>query len=93
MAKYQFHKSETGEAILIKDGIQTACPFVPPLKVPHPQIQGASTMMRVPCSTTCPLCELNEDVHEWEINCGKGGVVFKVEPFIPEEPKSAFSIV
>lgn len=92
MIKYQFFKGSPTETILLKDGGQSACPNVPPMKYPHPTIAGQTIMGRIPCTSLCPLAEFDEEVGTWTVNCGATTRTFDVTEFVVE-PKSPFSIV
>jgi hypothetical protein len=91
--KHTYFKTEnSAEAILLKDGMQTACPMVQPFRIPHPTIANQYSMGRMPCTSLCPLCEFNEEAGAWSVNCGSEHTTFSVEKY--EEPKkSPFSIV
>lgn len=94
MSTYQFFKSNSAESILIINGGQSSCPYVQPMKIPHPQISGQYSIGRMPCSSTCTLCEFDEDGGEWTTNCGSTSKTFKVSRFEPtEEPKSSLTLV
>jgi hypothetical protein len=93
MSNYQYFKGSPTETILLKDNGQSACPYVPPMKYPHPTITGQSIMGRIPCTSLCPLVEFDEGNGIWTINCGAQIREFKVTEFQMEEPKSSvFSI-
>jgi hypothetical protein len=91
--KHTYFKAEnSSEAILLKDGMQTACPMVQPFRIPHPTIANQYSMGRMPCTSLCPLCQLDEEAGAWSVNCGSEQTTFSVEKY--EEPKkSPFSIV
>lgn len=91
MINYQFFKGSPTETILLKDSGQSACPYVPPMKYPHPTIAGQTIMGRIPCTSLCPLAEFDEEAGTWTINCGATPRTFNVTEFVVEA-KSPFSI-
>lgn len=91
MSNYQYFKGSPTETILLKDNGQSACPYVPPMKYPHPTIAGQTIMGRIPCTSLCPLAEFEEENGTWTINCGAKPLIFQVSQFVVEE-KSPFSI-
>ena len=66
-------KKDDQVMILVKDGKECYCPFVPPIITPGSM--GGVQIMRMPCSTGCPHANLNEfkttsaDVNEYVITC------------------------
>lgn len=93
MAKHTYFKPEnSSEAILLKDGMQSACPMVQPFKIPHPTIANQYSMGRMPCTSLCPLADLDEESGTWHISCGAKPFPINVEKY-EEEKKSPFSIV
>ena len=52
--KYEIEKTNDRGYILWIDEKPSICPFCPPVMVPG-QIPGTASMMRMPCSTQCPL--------------------------------------
>ena len=54
---YEIEKTNDRGYILWIDEKPSVCPFCPPIMVPG-QIPGTASMMRMPCSTQCPMAEL-----------------------------------
>ena len=72
--------------VLFKNGEQTFCPFQQP--IPTQGIGGVS-LMRMPCSTNCPLAEINQSksgVIEYWVGCGSEDKVYELhnKVLVPE---------
>ncbi len=67
---YSVSKGNPQEFILMKNGLQSICPFTQPF--PMPAGENQVNLMRVPCSTQCPHATYNEDTSTWSITCGGG---------------------
>lgn len=62
-------KEEKGQGhILFIDGLQSTCPYQQP--IPTQGSMGQVGLLRIPCSTTCPLVKYSEMGRMYEINCG-----------------------
>jgi len=71
---YSVSTGQQGEKILMIDGQQSVCPFVN--AIPIQGNVGQLQIMRVPCSTLCPLASLNNKVYQ--IGCGYDILSFKL---------------
>ena len=69
------------EHVLRADGRDCFCPFAPSVIVPG-QIAGSGTLMRMPCSSNCPLArlELQGEQLKYSVSCGHSEKSFDVEP-------------
>lgn len=61
--KYEIEKTNDRGIILWIDNKPSVCPFTPPIMVPG-QIPGTASMMRMPCSTQCPLAKIGDSPYE-----------------------------
>jgi len=75
--------------VIVKDGKETFCPFQPP--IPMPGENGGFTIMRLPCSTSCPQCNIIDDL-VIEITCGCEKIVSEFIYEEKEEKKSEFQM-
>jgi hypothetical protein len=66
MNNYTSLDGQNGEKILHINGIQSVCPFVAPL-VTNSQM-GTPQLIRLPCTTQCPLAIQNNGYYY--VNCG-----------------------
>jgi len=64
--KYYLTEGQAKEKILNIDGRQSVCPYTAP--IPFPGNMGQIQIMRMPCSTLCPLAEIKEN--QYVISCG-----------------------
>jgi hypothetical protein len=81
--KYTVNKGNPNEYVLIKNGIQSVCPFTQPF--PMPVGDNQVNIMRIPCTTQCPhanFISVDDTAGIWEITCT--GVK---ERFIVESPE------
>ena len=53
--------------VLVKDGNDTFCPFQQP--IPTQTNMGSMALMRLPCSSNCPLAKYNGS-DKYTIHCG-----------------------
>ena len=58
--------------VLVKDGHDSFCPFQSPTAIPTQTSMGGMSMnlMRMPCSTSCPLANYNNKEKTYYISCG-----------------------
>lgn len=85
--KYSVSKGNPNEYILLKNGLQSVCPFTQPF--PMPAGENQINLMRVPCSTQCPHANYINDEGEtgtWEITCTGNKERFIIEPIEKQEP-------
>lgn len=90
--KYKLADGQQGEKILLINDAQSVCPFVPP--IPLKGSMGQMQIMRMPCTTLCPLAVLyDEDITKiidgnvalvgkktmYEIKCGSGITLHEIE--------------
>lgn len=80
---YQARKGQQGDLVLFKDGMQSICPFVQPITMQGNM--GQVQLMRLPCTSLCPLSEVGED--HWSCFCGSEEVTVTLAKE-PEEPES-----
>lgn len=85
MGKYTVEKKEGQGYVLIKDGEQSFCPLQQP--IPAQGIGGVS-LMRMPCSTNCPMAKYRDGYYK--VDCGGNTVSYKIEE--AEEEKPTFSL-
>lgn len=76
--KYSVLQGQQKEKILQVDGIQSICPYTAP--IPLQGNMGQIQIMRMPCSSQCPLAELNEAETEYTISCGSEIKKLALEP-------------
>ena len=99
--KCKLADGQQGEKILIINDAQSVCPFVPP--IPIKGSMGQVQIMRMPCSTLCPLAVLyDEEITEkgvvvgrktvYQHNCGSGITIHEIEKD-EEAPKQGGSIL
>jgi len=74
MNNYEVKEGQQKEKVLFINGNQSVCPFVDP--IPMQGQMGQIQIMRLPCNTLCPLCELKGN--QWVINCGYDKVTHEV---------------
>jgi hypothetical protein len=75
MSKYSLKLGQQKEGVLFINGVQSICPFSAPL--PFQGNVGQIQIMRMPCSTQCPLAFLHDDFYQ--INCGNEEQSFALE--------------
>jgi hypothetical protein len=62
-------KEEKGQGlILFIDGLQSTCPYQQP--IPTQGSYGQVGLLRIPCSTTCPMAEHKPMSKTYAIKCG-----------------------
>lgn len=83
MTKYTLNKGQQGEDVLMIDGRQSFCPFVDP--IPMQGQMGQIQLMRLPCTTNCPLAEL-DNRGSYHITCGSEKRTFVIVE--EDKPKS-----
>jgi hypothetical protein len=72
------------EYVLVKNGVQSVCPFTQPF--PMPAGENQVNIMRIPCTTQCPHANFittDSITGNWEITCSG-----KTERFVIEEENS-----
>jgi hypothetical protein len=70
MNNYKVQKGQQGEDVLVINGIQSICPFTPPLMIGGNL--GQTQILRLPCSTVCPFAHIesdDDDITEYHITC------------------------
>ena len=88
--------SKDGIHVLKIEGKDSLCPVAPAVLIPG-RMQGTMELMRLPCSTQCPLACLSMDTEgedgqlKYRVSCGVRDMVYDVEPF--EEPKKSGLLV
>lgn len=98
MSNYTIKKSENHGMVLQKDGVETFCPFQPPVLMPIQTNTGGMTMsiIRMPCGTNCPHSKLipvidlkdsSKNYMTYEITCNGSIVRFNVTEKQDEEIK------
>jgi hypothetical protein len=70
MHNYKIKKTEQYGYILIKDGLETTCPYKQP--IPTQSNLGQIQIIQMPCCTKCPHAEvtLSSNINFYSINCG-----------------------
>ena len=92
MHNYTTVKDGNGFDVLVKDGKEAFCPYVPPL-MRQSAYTGQGEMFRLSCNTGCPHCELrsNEDGSKnlFFISCSGNSQIFKLDDNKeePQQPK------
>ena len=64
---YTTKKGQQGEDVLFINGVQSICPFTPALIIGGNL--GQTQIMRLPCSSVCPLAVMHHEKNEYEITC------------------------
>jgi len=56
MNKYTIRKDENYGSVLVKNGLDSFCPFQAPMPIPQQTSMGTMSLsiMRMPCSSQCP---------------------------------------
>lgn len=92
--KYEIENTTDRGYVLWIDDKPSFCPFTPPVMVPG-QIPGTASMMRMPCSTQCPLAETvemsqgDESILKYVTACGRENNWKDVtEKQAPQQPQS-----
>lgn len=72
MHQYQTKEHPDYGFLLVKDGREVFCPFQPAITTQGPQ---GTNIMRLPCSTNCPLASVEKVERElYDINTGETSV-------------------
>lgn len=85
--KYSVSKGNPNEYILLKNGLQSVCPFTQPF--PMPAGDNQINLMRVPCSTQCPhanYIDVDDSIVSWVITCSGTKERFTIEKEQKTEP-------
>jgi hypothetical protein len=90
MHNYTTLKDGNGFNVLIKDGKEAFCPYIPPLAMPDKF--GGHQIIRLSCNTGCPHCVLhtngdgsNNSIH---VSCGHKEQIFSIAENVTSlEPK------
>lgn len=64
---YTTRKGQQGEDVLFINGLQSICPFTPALIVGGHL--GQTQIIRLPCSTVCPLSNTNFTGGKYNLSC------------------------
>lgn len=75
MNKYTKKQNQQGDYMLLINDVQSICPFVP--AIPMAGQYGGLNVMRMPCSSSCPLCVASDT--EWAIHCGNKTITYPLE--------------
>lgn len=84
---YQAVESPERDLILSKNGLNTFCPYVQPMRVQGNV--GQVQLVRMPCTGQCPLAEIDESAMTWTVNCGGTPQVHKLEAIVKHEQAPA----
>lgn len=69
-------KEEKGQGhILFIDGLQSTCPYQQP--IPTQGSYGQVGLLRIPCSTTCPLASYKDEFYK--VKCGSDSLEYFIE--------------
>lgn len=84
MTIYTIKKADQYGNVLLKDGLETICPFRPAVPVPVQNALGQTTIQLIstPCSTVCPHAEfhnLSNLGKVYTITCGNAPLEFDVD--------------
>lgn len=70
--KFEVREDKNYGNVLFKDGRETFCPFQQPVPT---QGMGGMGLMRLPCSTNCPLANLENEKQEiYDVSNGTSSV-------------------
>jgi len=86
---YTTKKGQMGDTILEINGIQSVCPFTQPLMAQGNM--GQVQILRMPCTSACPLSIVGEDI--WETQCGCKSKLVNLSKVEPEEPKEPSKLI
>jgi len=75
MTEYTLQSTKEHGFILHKDGEQAFCPFQQPIAT---QGNYGVQLLRMPCSSKCPLAVYKEAIRSYEINCGSEVKSFRI---------------
>jgi hypothetical protein len=87
MAKYTVEKKDGQGYVLVKDGEQSFCPHQQPIPA---QGIGGMTLMRMPCSTNCPLAKYKEN--QYRVLCGSDLVSYEIENGSEDKPNLTIAL-
>lgn len=73
MSIYEIREGQQKEKVLFINGNESFCPFVDP--IPMQGQMGQIQLMRLPCNSRCPLCQVSGK--QWTINCGYDKVTYE----------------
>jgi hypothetical protein len=84
MTNYTTKKADQYGRVLLKDGIETICPFRPAVPIPVQNALGQTTIQLIstPCSTVCPHADyhnLSNLGQVYTISCNGSPIEFDVE--------------
>lgn len=84
MTIYTTKKNEQYGHVLLKDGLETVCPFRSATAVPVQNALGQTTLQLIssPCSTVCPHAELSDLKNlgkVYTISCNGAPIEFDVD--------------
>ena len=84
MHTYTTLKDGNGFNVLIKDGKEAFCPYIPPLAMPDQF--GGHNIIRLSCNTGCPHCTLTRN-NGISISCGHSEQTFEFTETTLAQPK------
>lgn len=81
MHNYTVKKTDNYGYALLKDGVETFCPFQQPTPIPVPASNGQMQLMvtRMPCSTLCPFANFDKSNKKYTMNCLSCEIELNVE--------------
>ena len=88
MPTYTVKKGQQQEDVLQIDGKQSVCPFSAP--IPFQGNMGQIQIMRMPCSTLCPLAQYQDG--KYYLDCGSQQLVHTATQE-EDKPKSPLSVL
>lgn len=91
MSQYSVKLGQQKEKVLFIDGVQSICPFSAPL--PFQGNVGQIQIMRMPCSTQCPLAFLHKTGGLYEINCASEQQHFSLDSIEEDSTPSGGRII
>ena len=80
--EYTLVKGQQKEDVLHINGTQSICPYTAP--IPFQGNVGQVQIMRMPCSTLCPLASSHDG--KYHINCGHSELIHTITPKKEGEP-------
>jgi len=89
--KHTVNVGNPNEYVLVKNGVQSVCPFTPPF--PMPAGENQVNIMRIPCTTQCPhanFISTDNKTGSWEITCSGKTERFSIEE--EENQKNTFEM-
>ncbi len=91
MEKYTIKKGQMDDTILEINGIQSVCPFTQPLMAQGNM--GQVQILRMPCTTACPLADLTETKTQWSTYCGYTFKIYNITKEIEESKEPSKLII